>query len=117
MSRRPQWSEWTPTVDQIEAQVKACIVDGEEFLDWLATEALADDLREPSKRFPECGGISSVEMVRRAASGAFNAEQCLDVFRELRDRFADDKHELIADLAKEQAIRDWPEDEAARLAA
>jgi hypothetical protein len=116
MSKRPSFADYEPTVEQREAQVDH-FIEGDEFLDWLACEALADDVREPSHYFPEGGGISSVEMVRRAASGAFNAEQCLDVFRELRARFTDDRLELITQRAKEQAIKDWPDDVRARLEA
>lgn len=117
MSRRPSWTNYEPTAEQVEAQLMNCIEQGEEFLEWLSCEALADDLREPSERFPECGGISSVEMVRKAAAGEFTAEQCRDVFRELVERFKDARLETLQQMAKGQAIKDWPEDERSRLEA
>lgn len=117
MSLRPSWANYEPTAEQVEAQLMNCIEQGDEFLEWLSCEALADDLREPSEYFSECGGISCVEMVRKAAAGEFTAEQCQHVFKELVSRFADARHETLVQMAKEQAIKDWPEDERSRLEA
>lgn len=115
MSRRQDWANWSPTVDQIEAQVSACIERGEEFLDWLACDALSDDMREPSPYF---GEISSVGLFREVGMNPdATPDQCKAVFAELRRRFTDERHELLEALAKEQAIREFPEDERARLEA
>lgn len=117
MSRRPDWADYVPTPEQTEAALLGLIERGDEFLEWVSCEALADDIREPSRYFPEAGGISSVEMFRKAAAGEFTAEQCRDVFRELVERFKDARLEQITEVAKAQAIKDWPEDERARLEA
>ena len=115
MSKRPSFADYEPTVEQREAQVDHCIERGDEFLDWLACEALADDVREPSSYF---GPISTVELFRTVGMNPdATPEQCKQVFAELRSRFTDDRLELITHRAKEQAIKDWPEDQRSRLEA
>lgn len=110
MSRRPPWADYEPTPEEFEGSLLDMIESGDEFIEWVSCEALADDIREPSIYFPEAGGISTVEMFRKACAGEFTAEQCRDVFRTLVERFKDARLEQINEHAGKLAERSFKAD-------
>ena len=111
MSRRPEW------VDQIDRAVTEAIngtsrrFDSNVYIQWLCT---AGEIREPSKDF---GQISTDEMLQMLAHPDTSPQSCKDIGSEIRRRFTDAHLEGITEDATEQAIKDFPEDERARLEA
>ena len=102
--REPDWSEWEPSAEQLEAQVDRLINDTDEALEWLSCEALADDEATGSYHF---GAISSVALFRLGMSDTSTPEQCKNIFATLRQRFTDAKLEQITEAALAKAQGDY----------
>lgn len=94
------WTEFTPSVEQIEREVERCIDDNCEHWSMFDGAVTADTEREMSGFF---GEISSLELRQMQYDPAATAEQVKEACMELRKRFIDAELELLTSRAKEQA--------------